>query len=236
MRAISTTHLKSHNLTFIDFREAFPNFQTKSRETLEKIGKASTISNIKRWNSNEKEEEWKNKNVKCKYCDKSIEWKHKRNKTFCSMSCSISYKNQQTWANADQNHPWRNKRPVFSSRGEKELFVYLCETYPEMKWKRSKKIHVEDREYVIDIFSEVLNLYVEYDGKIHFEIIYGQSRLDSIRIRDSIVEEYCSSDGRKLIRIDEKTFRSEKNWKELLDESLKSKKRLIKIYSIETKI
>ena len=135
------------------------------------------------------------------------------------------------WSEADENHTWRNRRPVFSSKGEKELYSYLKEKYPDIIWKRSKKIRVNNSEYVIDIFAEDLNLYIEYDGKIHFEVIYGQQRLDSIQIRDKIVEEYCTTNGRRMIRIDENTFRSTLDWKKTFDENLRGSEPLIKIYS-----
>ncbi len=231
MKSLTKSHLNTHNMTLEKFIELYPSFLRQSTETLLKRSKASIITNTNRWKTEERKEQYVPK--ECKECGKKISWEFKRN-TFCSVSCSTTYNNKKIWEKATSDHPWRNKRPIFSSKGEKKLYQYLIETYPDLEWKKQKRIFIEERELRIDIFSEKLNIFIEYDGRIHFHNIYGEKRLASIKERDLSLKNYCETNKIKLIRINESTFIKSDKWKEKIDILLNTKSHFIEfLYTIE---
>ena len=55
-----------------------------------------------------------------------------------------------------------------------------------------------------DLYSKKLKVCIEYDGIWHFKDIHGQ--LESKRIKDVALKDWCKEHSYKLIRIDEDWF------------------------------
>jgi hypothetical protein len=52
-----------------------------------------------------------------------------------------------------------------------------------------------------DFYIPKYNTCIEYDGRQHFEPVYGQENLEAQKVRDRLKDEYCKENGIKLIRI-----------------------------------
>lgn len=52
-----------------------------------------------------------------------------------------------------------------------------------------------------DFYIPKYNTCIEYDGRQHFEPVYGQENLELQKVRDRLKDEYCKENGIKLIRI-----------------------------------
>jgi very-short-patch-repair endonuclease len=52
-----------------------------------------------------------------------------------------------------------------------------------------------------DFYLPTFNSCIEYDGRQHFEPVYGQENLEAQKVRDRLKDEYCKENGIKLIRI-----------------------------------
>lgn len=72
--------------------------------------------------------------------------------------------------------------------------------FPKIRpiWMRSP---ITNALLELDGFNEDLKIAFEYDGRMHFEPMFGEDALRDIQIRDSIKEKLCQKFGIKLIRI-----------------------------------
>lgn len=225
MKVISSSHLKTHNITMKEFRLNYPHVELSSRETKDKMSKATVITNNIRWTnyhiSELPEKELYEANPKlCECCQTPIPFKNRnRHISCCSRSCATTVKNRKNWliAKSDITHPWVTKKVGFMSKGERKLLEYLKLTYPQFIWKRQKHIEIKGIIRVIDIYCEDLKLFIEYDGKMHFAPIFGDKRFELTKNGDELLNDEAISGKFKLIRINERTFYYGE-WKQQLDD------------------
>lgn len=59
-----------------------------------------------------------------------------------------------------------------------------------------------------DLYSKSLKVCIEYDGIWHFKDIYGQ--LNKKKYKDLLLEEWCSINNWRLLRIDEEIYNKDK--------------------------
>lgn len=228
LKTINYKHLKNHNLSPKEFKNAFPNIVCMSDKEIIAKQNTASINNEIRWSSHRLD--YKKNPKKCLNCKKEMPFSKKR-QSFCNLSCSTSFNNKEVWKRIDKTHPWRNRRPVWRSNGEKQLFDYMQKTYPDYNFKHSKKFYINSRELSVDMYSEEKKTIIEYDGRIHFVPYYGQKRLNEVIERDNILKAYCIENNIKLIRINEKTFKKY-DWKEKMQDSLVSKDILHFLYFV----
>jgi len=214
--SITNSHTKKHGLTLNEFKELFPTLSTMSDNELKAKQRRAIVLNEKRWSTHRINYEKNPK--KCLACGRDIPFSKKR-QSFCDLSCSTSHNNKAIWQKIDETHPWRRRRPAWRSRGEKELFSYMKEEYSGFLWQHSKKIIIEGKGMVVDIYSEEIKTIIEYDGRIHFVPYYGEKRLLEVKERDATLQKYCIDHNIKLIRINEKTFKTFE-WKEAMKKAL----------------
>lgn len=92
---INNSHLKSHNLTFEEFKILYPNCTIHSPEMKKSYGSQSKESrtNLKLIANNKKQQRIVDYNLnpnKCLKCNNIIDYIHRSNK-FCSRSCSVTH-------------------------------------------------------------------------------------------------------------------------------------------------
>jgi very-short-patch-repair endonuclease len=190
-------------------------------------------------------------NVSCKICGKDfklIERESKFNKRngkyFCSYKCSrkrseeakkkISLSTKKLWMNEEyankvvKNNTNRNRR--FTSKGEEEIKKYLKETYIVDGWTSGGGFKYKDVYLTRDMYSNKLEIIVEYDGIWHFKDIHGQ--LEQKIEKDRLLEEWCIKNNWRLIRIKDDLYRkNSKYWMEqLLISIYNSNEQIIKLY------
>lgn len=229
LKSITYKHTIRHGLSYSEFKNMFPDLMLISEKELEAKKKSAAKSNEQRWSAHRLEYEKNPK--KCLNCESPIPFSKNR-LSFCDLSCSTSHNNKLLWKNIDESHPWKKRRAVWRSAGEKDLFEYIKNNHSG-DWSHSKKFYIEDRQIVVDIFSKELNTIIEYDGRIHFVPYYGEKRLKEVQDRDLILKNYCLDNKIKLIRINEKTIKNHKGWKEKVEEALLSADNLHLLYLIE---
>ena len=90
------------------------------------------------------------------------------------------------------------------SKGEKKLFEYLKELLPLGEWKRHQVYKIFGINRQIDIMSNKYNCYIEYDGKIHREMIYSQEHFESVKKADLEKNIFIiNNKGGIMIRVEE---------------------------------
>jgi len=145
----------------------------------------------------------------CSYCKKNIEKtraeirKNKTGRFFCSKSCAATYNNTH------KTHGTRRSKLEVWLSGE------LPKLYPslEIYFNRRDTINSE-----LDIYIPSLNLAFELNGIFHYEPIYGQDKLASIRNNDRRKFQACLEQNIELCIIDtskEKYFKSQRSQKYL---------------------
>jgi len=92
------------------------------------------------------------------------------------------------------------------SRGENLIRNILAknniEFNPQKKFKDcTSKRGKYCRKLPFDFYIEDNNTCIEYDGRQHFEPVYGEEQLKIQQFIDNLKDEYCKKNGIKLIRI-----------------------------------
>ena len=126
---------------------------------------------------------------------------YKKSKTELIITCPLHGDFEQT----PNNHlSGRGCSVCKSSKGEKRIIKYLKDkkilfntqkTFKNLKYKSLLKF---------DFYLPDYNLCIEYDGRQHYEPIEyfgGRKQFDIIKMRDSIKNEYCSTNNINLVRI-----------------------------------
>jgi very-short-patch-repair endonuclease len=190
--------------------------------------------------------------VSCNTCGKefkinevSSKFRKRKNRFFCSDSCSksrssietkkkISDSSKNLWKNEEyankiiRNNTNRNKR--FTSKGEEEIKNYLKENYKIHKWTSGGGFKYKETILTRDIYSNDLKVIVEYDGIWHFKDIYGQ--LEEKQAKDRLLEEWVIGNDWRIVRISDDLYRKDKEkWLTVLVNSIYNKSdKIIKIY------
>lgn len=205
-----------------------------SRETLKRFYPDYKGAQGRKMNAERRVIEY-NKNPKlCLRCKTPIEYS-KRWNIYCSSTCSTITNNinrsflgydlsyvtddyrkscservKDRWRNGVYDHLAHSPNR-FNSKGERELLKYLQDSYPDDGWTSGGGVILSNGSYCQrDIFSKKLKVGVEYDGIWHFEDIKGQ--LTKKHTKDILYEEWCNSNGWRLIRIDEDTYQKDKEF------------------------
>jgi hypothetical protein len=152
----------------------------------------------------------------------------KKDKYFCSRSCAnsrgprssefkkivsvkVSKAIKEKWKNGEYKLE-NNKR--FSSKREREILKYFKTNHKEDIWTSGGRIIHNSIPIVRDMYSDKLKICFEYDGIWHFKDIYGQ--LEHKQKVDEALESWCTVHKYRLIRVDENSFESMKQIKELI--------------------
>jgi hypothetical protein len=92
------------------------------------------------------------------------------------------------------------------SRGEKLIDKIL--TNKNIEYVRQKKFSdcVSKRGKIcrklpFDFYVPDYNVCLEYDGRQHFEPVYGEEQLEIQKFIDNLKDEYCKENGINLIRV-----------------------------------
>lgn len=93
---------------------------------------------------------------------------------------------------------------IFSSKTERAILNHFKTTYPESEWTSGGSLKVGDSRISRDMYSNKLKVCFEYDGVWHFKDIHNQ--LDHKRGVDAKLEEWCSINKYRLIRVDEDAY------------------------------
>ena len=186
---------------------------------------------------------------KTKFCVKEREKSFpKKEKYFCSNKCATIRDNpgpkdpnkieelrekvrentKDLWRNPDYARRVMENNKYFTSKGEREVKEYFQETNPDDEWTSGGGINVKGYTIPRDLYSKKLKVVIEYDGIWHFKDIKGQ--LKDKQTKDRLLEEWCISNGYRLIRIDEDYFQTAPTyWKHiLLDEAYNGSKQIVK--------
>ncbi len=118
---------------------------------------------------------------------------------------------------------WRDEHPedfynkcikkmhnTWHSKPEKILFQLLLKI-DDFNFKRNQCIKSDffdwkSQRKQIDIADKQKRIYIEYDGLLHFENIFGEEHLLKIKYRDYLLEKYISKHHWTLIRISDDQF------------------------------
>lgn len=95
------------------------------------------------------------------------------------------------------------------SKGEKRVSDYLVQNNITFETQKKFNNCICISYLFFDFYIPSLNLCIEYDGRQHSEITFfskTQDKLNSIKNRDKIKEDYCDENGIKLLRISYKDF------------------------------
>ena len=164
------------------------------------------------------------KSVICENCNNEFTVKErelkKREKYFCSRSCSNSRKHsvetkkklsdsiKAIWKDdaeyAVRVLSNRNEVCVTRSKSELEILDWLKRMYPSYNWTSGGCIKYKNERLVRDAYSDDLKICVEYDGIWHFKDIHGQ--LNKKIHKDNLLNSWCEDHGYSMIRIKEERF------------------------------
>lgn len=115
----------------------------------------------------------KRKNINCENCGKNFFKRAdqilKTKNSFCSRSCSATYKN---------THKTKGSR---ISKLESYLATKLVELYPNLEFHFNRKDTINSE---LDIYIPSLKLAFELNGIFHYEPIYGTDKLDKTQNND----------------------------------------------------
>jgi hypothetical protein len=162
---------------------------------------------------------------KCKECGRKLSYEKRKN-TFCDKSCStifnnrikppmsneqrkaISLKVKQLWEDgvydtSSAKQVIHNKK-LFSSKNERYIVDYFKKNFIDDAWMSGGCLKYKNERISRDLFSSKLKICFEYDGIWHFKDIYNQ--LDKKQFKDNLLEEWCSEQGYRLIRVDENSY------------------------------
>lgn len=96
VKILNNTHLKSHDLTVVEFKKLFPKYEMVSEETSKNLSQKNnvnyiiSIENESQRRKNKTIEEFKLLDKRCKHCNKPILFEKRRN-NFCNHSCCASF-------------------------------------------------------------------------------------------------------------------------------------------------
>lgn len=106
---------------------------------------------------------------------------------FCTKSCSAIY---------------RNKHKVTGTRRSKlEVFIerQILQHFPHIKCNFNDHIGIGSE---LDIYFPILKLAIQINGVTHYQPIYGQNKLDKIKLGDENKRLICKNNDIKLFEID----------------------------------
>lgn len=178
-------------------------------------------------------EQWKESCVVCVICGDKIPfylWKKKhrakRNRRMIcgnvkcraiinGMNGSMAQKSKlreaalksKTYLKNFQSSGMNNSRT--SSKGERQLREALKIEFGDKEVLAHRHFKIgDDLLKSVDMFLPKYNLIIEYDGEYHFRNIYGNFEL--IVMKDKLLENWCLTNNYRLIRIDENTYKQDK--------------------------
>ena len=117
----------------------------------------------------------------------SVLKKSKSGKTFCSKSCAVTYNN------INKTHGLRR------SKLELWLQTQLSDMYPDLEIHYNKTDAIKAE---LDIFVPSLKLAFELNGVFHYEPIFGEEKLKSIKNNDTRKFQACLERNIELCIID----------------------------------
>lgn len=82
---------------------------------------------------------------------------------------------------------------------EIKLFELIKKDFPNLEVLHNDKEMLVG--YEVDIAIPAINLAIEWNGIVHYQPIYGQSKLDSIQMRDYEKEKQARDNGINLLVI-----------------------------------
>lgn len=89
----------------------------------------------------------------------------------------------------------------YKSTGEELVEKFLLENDIEYDFQHHFDDCRDTKTLPFDFYLEQLNAIIEFDGRQHFEPIFGQESLESTQKHDKIKNQYCKDNDIKLIRI-----------------------------------
>jgi hypothetical protein len=169
----------------------------------------------------------------CHTCNKQLFQKKK----FCNNSCAAGSTNRtrtidrsyitEQWKSKISNkikQKWKegkltySQKRLFSSKNEREIVSYFKENFPADEWKSGGRLKISNEEHLSrDLWSDKLKICFEYDGIWHFKNIHGQ--LFKKQLKDRLLEQWCTENNYRLIRIDEEFYKNIQQIKELVYEN-----------------
>jgi hypothetical protein len=132
-------------------------------------------------------------NTSCGWCYRHIivenkeQKKSKSGKNFCSKSCTAKYRNAHKSTGTR-----RSKLELWIEIQLQQLFPYLT-----IEYNKTDAINSE-----LDIYIPSFKLAFELNGIFHYEPIYGQDKLASIKNNDERKFQACLERGIELVIID----------------------------------
>ena len=168
-------------------------------------------------------EQWRKEEHRCEHCGK-IMTEFYGSGRFCSQSCANSHdfsedtkkalsiklsnyakNNPKGWASKEwlAAHPeFINRHRKIHSKRELEIVDLLQSNFPEDNWKQGPIIDRPLYETIInpDLYSDKLQIIIEYDGIWHFKDIHNQ--LERKQEYDRLTLYWCQKYDYRLIRID----------------------------------
>jgi very-short-patch-repair endonuclease len=168
----------------------------------------------------------------CKTCGKQFSYETFKNKKqlklFCSRSCansrkisfteevrskiskSVSKTMKEKWERGEMQ-----TNSFFSSKEEKRILEHLKAKFPLDEWTSGGALKISNELVSRDVYSNKLKICIEYDGVWHFRDIHGQ--LSSKQKKDFLLNEWCSENDWKIIRISESWWHENDKKLELID-------------------
>lgn len=150
----------------------------------------------------------------CKTCNKNIKIrpgelkKSKSGFSFCSKSCSAKHNNANRTGGCSR------------SKIEIKFGQELQKLFPDLEFLFNSKIE----GYEIDIYIPSIKLAIEWNGKVHYQPIYGEEKLNNIQYRDYQKQLICQKLGIDLIVICDLTSRGD-----ILEKSINKVKSIIEL-------
>lgn len=207
----------------VRWKHVFLNDPSKKEIYSKKLSEKAKISNAARFG------ELEEITVECAYCGNEFRVTVRSRgdgtrgiKKCCSRKCASKYsrsfynpsiiwteekrekasiKSKQLWKNGKYDHLLIDGKSMWNSFREIEIREFLKSNHPTDNWSSGLLEESGSLRFNVDMFSRSLKIIVEYDGIWHFKDIHGQ--LEKKQLRDSLLENWCLSEGWGLLRIDE---------------------------------
>ena len=166
--------------------------------------------------------------VVCQKCGTEFEVRQrehsfpKKEKYFCSRSCANSRSNlsqswtqqkkekaRKLWQNEQYANRQLNRDKFFTSKGQRLIRDTIVQKHSNDNWTWGS-LNKKYKELVFhpDMFSHKLKLVFQYDGIYHFKTIYRNQDLQKSKLKQKVLQQWCSENGYKLLRISESWFHS----------------------------
>lgn len=132
--------------------------------------------------------------TRCSYCDQPLckDRKHLRNsksgRMYCSQSCSALHRHKMGWCDAKVR-----------SKPEIMLFEALVERFPNLTIIPNDKVVLDGLE--MDIYVKEAKLCVEWNGRYHYEPIYGDEKFLKRQENDIKKSLLCREKGIRMLVI-----------------------------------